>query len=103
MELTVDELEHVAGGSAVGDWFSKNWKALVVGVFVAVAASIGLGFVGAALGSLSPAVGGGAVFAVNEASAAAITTGTMIGSSVGLALGIGATAAMTCTDNALNS
>ena len=35
--LTESELEHVAGGSSVGDWFSKNWKGLLVGIAVCVA------------------------------------------------------------------
>lgn len=103
MELTVDELEHVAGGSAVGDWFSKNWKVLLVGLAVGITASIGLGFVGAAIGSTAAATGSGMALAINVASASAITTGTMIGSAVGVAVGIGATVGMSLTDNALNS
>ncbi len=108
MELTVDELEHVAGGSAVGDWFSKNWKVLLVGLAVGVVASIGLSFAGAAIGA--KAVSGVAVataathgLAVNAAVAAGISTGSMIGSAVGVAVGIGATVGMALTDNALNS
>jgi len=108
MELTVDELEHVAGGSAVGDWFSKNWKVLLVGLAVGVAASIGLSFVGAAIGAhagTAVAIAKAATFglAVNSVSAAGVATGTMIGAAVGVAVGIGATAGMAFTDNALNS
>ncbi len=29
-------LELVAGGSAVGDWLSKNWKGIVIGVAIGV-------------------------------------------------------------------
>lgn len=32
MALTEEELGYVAGGSAVGDWFAKNWKGLLVGI-----------------------------------------------------------------------
>lgn len=36
MELSESELELVAGGSAVGDWLSKNWKGIVIGVAIGV-------------------------------------------------------------------
>ena len=108
MELSEDELENVAGGSAVGDWFAKNWKVLVVGLAVGIAASIGLSFAGAAIGAKAGsavAIAKAATFglAVNSVSAAGVSMGTMIGASVGVAVGIGATAGMAFTENALNS
>lgn len=38
MELTTDELEHVAGGAT--SWISKNWKKLVIGIAAALAVCI---------------------------------------------------------------
>ena len=49
MELTTDELEHVAGGAP--SWISKNWKKLVIGIAAALCAVlIGTG-IGAGLGA----------------------------------------------------
>ncbi len=50
MALTESELEHVAGGSSAGDWFSKNWKGLLIGIAACVAFVGGVAAIGAAAG-----------------------------------------------------
>ena len=61
IELTMEELGYVAGGS--GNWFEKNWKKLLVGAILAVGAAI--------LTFATMGAAGGAVFA----GVAALTTG----------------------------
>ncbi|MBQ7158455.1 MAG: hypothetical protein IJS09_03380, partial [Treponema sp.] len=46
-ELTENELEMVAGGSSAGDWFSKNWKTLLLGMAIGVGAAFALSGVAA--------------------------------------------------------
>lgn len=60
MELTEGELEHVAGGSSVGDWFSNNWKKIVIGLAIAV----GCAALGALGGQLWAVASQGAQFGI---------------------------------------
>ena len=118
LSLTDDELEHVAGGSSAGDWFAKNWKVLLVGLAVGVVASVGLGFLGSAIGSAGSAAvdidafcagltagsrTGMGISMTLLTSTATSAVPTVIGASIGAAIGIGATVGMALTDNALNS
>ncbi len=61
MELTTDELEHVAGGAS--SWISKNWKKLLIGIAAALAVVLVVTGVGAAvggsIGATFAAAGGG--------------------------------------------
>lgn len=60
LKLTENELEHVAGGSSVGDWFSNNWKKIVIGLAIAV----GCAALGALGGQLWAVASQGAQFGI---------------------------------------
>lgn len=93
VELTMDELENVAGGGvfdAIGDFFKNNWKkiligaAIVVGVAALGAVTFGVGMAG--MGALMAVVEGG--MAVGAAAAAGGTVGVSVGAVIGGILGI---------------
>lgn len=65
-------LELVAGGSAVGDWLSKNWKGIVIGIAV--------GFLLGGAGVAAHAIGihtSGAISTILTSTALAIPSGGM--------------------------
>ena len=106
VELTEEELEHVAGGgfwSSVGDFFKDNWKKLAVGAAVVVGtalvctgigAGVGVAMYGAASGvagglgaAASLGIGGAATAAASSAMAGIVATGVGVAAGVGGAIG----------------
>ena len=99
-ELTENELEMVAGGSSAGDWFSKNWKTLLLGMAIGVGAAFALSGVAAmavtgelsALGAvLSPLAAVGALAGNYGTVGIGIVAGGM---ALGAVAGAGVTAAI---------
>jgi len=92
MELNEGELEQVAGGSAVGDWFKNNWKGIVIGLAVGLvlgAITGGVGMLAAAgsaeAGSFGAALGTLAAQPLGAAFGGLLTTGVALTGSMGAA------------------
>ena len=93
VELTMDELENVAGGGvfdAIGDFFKNNWKKILIGTAIVVgAAALGAVTFGAGMagfGALMAAIEGG--IGVGAAAAAGGSIGVSMGAVIGGVLGI---------------
>ena len=83
MQLTGDELENVAGGS-IGDWFSKNWKGILIGLAVGLVVGAVTGGAGLFVGSGASAIQTAGVMT----SLAHITGGALAGSMGAASFGI---------------